>query len=264
METNGRITTVAAVFLLLVGLAAVAPGRIIYVDDDAGGANNGSSWANAFPYLQTALSVAASGDEIRVAQGTHRPGQGISRSRSGTIIRATVAAASSDASFGLKNGVAILGGFAGADAGDPNARDVEQYETVLSGDLDADDIDLWGPGNPLYEMLRNDNSLCVVESRDTDETAVLDGFIIQSAVDSGLYNHEGSPTIANCTFLKNTSLHSGGGIRCEGGRPALTNCLFQENSATGFKGGAIYASAAQLTLSDCRFIGNWAGAEGGA
>ncbi|MEN6429032.1 MAG: right-handed parallel beta-helix repeat-containing protein, partial [Phycisphaerales bacterium] len=42
------------------------------------------------------------------------------------------------------------------------------------------------------------------------------------------------------------------------------NCLFQENSATGFKGGAIYASAAQLTLSDCRFIGNWAGAEGGA
>jgi len=49
---------------------------VIYVDDDAAGANNGSSWANAFNYLQDALEVAESGDEIRVAQGTYKPDRG--------------------------------------------------------------------------------------------------------------------------------------------------------------------------------------------
>jgi len=49
------------------------PPLIIYVDADATGENNGSSWADAFNDLQDALAVAERSDEIRVAQGAYSP-----------------------------------------------------------------------------------------------------------------------------------------------------------------------------------------------
>jgi predicted outer membrane repeat protein len=73
MKTSERLRIAVAACALLAGMTAAAPGRIIYVDDDASGANDGSSWSNAFVRLQGALAVGAAGDEIRVAQGTYRP-----------------------------------------------------------------------------------------------------------------------------------------------------------------------------------------------
>ena len=47
------------------------------------------------------------------------------------------------ATFQLIDGVALMGGFAGVNAPDPDERDIGLYETLLSGDLLGDD----GPGN---------------------------------------------------------------------------------------------------------------------
>ena len=44
---------------------------ILYVDYDAGGLNDGSTWANAYTNPILALGVAVSGDEIWVADGTY-------------------------------------------------------------------------------------------------------------------------------------------------------------------------------------------------
>ena len=50
--------------------------KTIYVDDSASQGGDGTSWLTAHKYLQDALAVAESGDEIWVAEGTYKPDQG--------------------------------------------------------------------------------------------------------------------------------------------------------------------------------------------
>src|SRR5205823_3285267 len=143
--------------------------------------------------LQSALFFAVSGDTIKVAQGTYKPTTDSNRS----------------ISFQLVSGVAVLGGFAGSQSGTPDARDISQYPTILSGDIGT-----------IGEL--GDNSNHVVDASNTASTALLDGFTITlgnvfgsytSASGGGLYNHFGAATISNCTFVQNdaTGTSNGGG-----------------------------------------------------
>jgi len=200
--------------------------RIVYVDVDAIGANNGMSWFDAYWYLQDVLAAAVSGDEIRVAKGTYKPDRS-SHSPDGSGDRA--------ATFQLKNGVIIIGGYAGFGESDPNVRDVGLYATILSGDLSGNDVG--GPDDPS----RAENSYHVVTGSGTDETAVLDGFTIASGnangphpyqQGGGMYNHASQPTLNNCIFSYNLAANGGGmwnGESC----PKLTNCSLTSNSVKG-------------------------------
>src|SRR5690606_29599772 len=49
----------------------------LYVDRDASGNNNGSSWSDAFTSLQDALLLAYDGSEIWVAEGIYTPGANV-------------------------------------------------------------------------------------------------------------------------------------------------------------------------------------------
>lgn len=71
----------------------------IYVNLNATGANNGSSWSDAYNDLQVALANATSGDNIWVAKGTYTPTTGTDR----------------NATFQLKNAVGIYGELAGGE-----------------------------------------------------------------------------------------------------------------------------------------------------
>ena len=64
------------IFFLLGMCCTTFAEKTIYVDGESAGADNGSSWADAYNYLQDALAVAYQGDEIRVAQGIYKPDQG--------------------------------------------------------------------------------------------------------------------------------------------------------------------------------------------
>ncbi len=71
-----RCMTLAA---CLVVAASAAANAQIYVDAGATGANNGSSWTDAYTGLQSALLSATAGDEIWVAAGTYKPTTGTTR-----------------------------------------------------------------------------------------------------------------------------------------------------------------------------------------
>jgi predicted outer membrane repeat protein len=249
--------------------------KIIYVDDDATGANDGSSWENAYTYLQDALANANSAQkpvEIRVAQGIYKPDQGEHQKWG-----------NQRAIFRLINDVDIMGGYAGVSESDPNHRDIDLYETVLSGDLNDDDVDINDPRDLRSEPTRSDNSSNVLSGSNTDETAILDGFTITGGrhtfvgIDTthggaGMINYSGSPTLMNCTFTCNTASQSGGGLlNLDNSNPTLISCTFSRNYG-GMSGGGMCNSIASWhssresnpTLINCIFHKNVSNGSGAA
>ncbi|MCA9291880.1 MAG: hypothetical protein KDA25_12180, partial [Phycisphaerales bacterium] len=98
---TGRLALGVAALLAAATLASGAP---LYVDDDAPPGGDGLSWETAMNDLGAALALAGpqSGfDEVRVAEGTYRPGP---------------PRGSRTSSFPLRNLVRLAGGYAGMNA----------------------------------------------------------------------------------------------------------------------------------------------------
>jgi len=235
-----RITVVA--WSLIAGLTATGWARVIYVDGASAVAGNGSSWTGAFVHLQDALAVADSGDEIRVAQGVYTPDRGIG-----------IVPGDRDASFHLVSGVTLAGGYAGLVGDDPDERDVERYETILSGDLNGDDGEITDAYHLADSPSRSDNSVNVVVAEGVS-ASVLDGFTIRDG-------HSPDVTGGHAT-------DGGGGLRIIGSSLAVRRCTFTRN--WGPEGGAIFMRHARgdmETLSeihDSKFLLNASGKYGGA
>ena len=230
------------------------------VDDDAPLGGDGLTWSTAYRYLQDALHEAADDpavSEIRVAGGTYRPDQDEG---------GNVTPGDRQAVFPLLDGLVLAGGYAGlANPGDPDDRDIELFETVLSGDLDGDD----GPdfGN------NDENSYHVVTGSGTDATAVLGGFtisggntgtpwLVEPMGGAGLYNEGGSPTVTDCTFSGNLGWFGGGMYNLDDSNPAVTDCTFTGN--TGWFAGGMFNEDSSPTVIGCTFSNNVMRYDGGA
>lgn len=228
----------------------------IYADAKAPPAGNGSSWATAYNYLQDALDMAAGSSRIvmvRVAAGTYTPDRGTG---------------DRTATFQLINAVSIRGGYAGLGAPDPNARDVDAYRTILSGDLDSNDV------GDLNDPSRGENSYSVVTGSGTKATAVLDGFTITGGNANGSSdNSEGGgiyiiedrsrPTLTNCTVNGNWAKYGGGLFIAEDSTPRLIGCTISGNSAKHYGGGICIRTFSSPALSDCTISNNTASSGGG-
>ncbi|UCC31350.1 MAG: hypothetical protein JSU86_03555, partial [Phycisphaerales bacterium] len=160
---------------------------ILFVDADATGPGHmGTTWCEAFTDLREAISVAEESlgavTEIRVANGTYTPA-GPCGSRGG---------------FHLVEDVAIKGGYAGCGASDPDERDIGEFETILSGDLNRDDVDvpcvqgsqdcdeyggLCVDGSCIIKSNNDENSYRVVWAYEVGQTAILDGFTITGEIE---------------------------------------------------------------------------------
>jgi len=141
--------------------ASSASGEIIYVDEDANGLNDGSSWPNAYNYLQDSLINAQYGDYIWIAEGTYKPDRGSGQTPGNR-----------EATFQIGNGVCLYGGYAGHGEPDPNLRDVDLYQTILSGDLAGNDCPDTLPKDLLEAPNRSENSYHVVTISNTEPSAL--------------------------------------------------------------------------------------------
>jgi predicted outer membrane repeat protein/parallel beta-helix repeat protein len=234
-----------------------------YVDGDAVGANNGSSWENAFKFLYDALNAAWRGDEILVAQGIYKPDWQNEFLENGR-----------EAAFRLKSGVAVRGGYAGIGAPNPNERSIRNYKCVLSGDLFGNDRQVSEADELLSDPCRADNSYHVVIGSGTDDKSILDGFTINAGNDNrfyfipwpgsgiillgqggGMFNFRGNPVVTNCTFIKNSANLEGGGLYNSHGCITLASCMFVKNFSVS--GGAVCnCPESVIKLLNCTFVGN--------
>ncbi len=228
-----------------VGRASAA--TVMYVKWDAAGANNGTSWTDAYRSLQTALSHAraGSGIQIWVARGTYKP----------SLV--TVSSDQRSKTFKLKNGVSLYGGFVGTETL-LTQRNVDVNRTILSGDIGV-------VGSAA------DNAYHVVTSVGTNSTAVLDGFIIRAGVANGLgnasvgggiFNYSGSPALKALTITANSAV-SGGGMWNDSGSPTFGKVLFLGNHAGQGAGMFNYGFLSNPVLDAVTFQANVASNYGG-
>jgi hypothetical protein len=228
------------IFLLLILVGSFKiNAAIIYVNATATGANNGTSWTDAYTDLQTALSVAFINDDIWVASGIYKPTQTTTR----TI------------SFVMKNGVDMFGGFNGTET-NISQRDITANPTYLSGDIGT-----------LGD--NTDNTYKVVKIQNFTTPFTFDGFRVVSGYDAtssgsgaGMYifNNPGiNLSLKNTIVYNNYAYHSGGGLIIDNSTTTFNNCEFLYNSSYNYGGGAIYSansSNSYIYLTDCKFIGN--------
>lgn len=232
---------------------------VIFVKHDATGANDGSTWVDAFTDLQFAIAAARPGNTIWVAEGTYRPvpigGD-----------RAT--------SFEMRGGVSWYGGFTGSETS-LDQRDPSAHPTILSGDLNGDDGGGTGVNAQWYHM--GENSYLVVRASNLLLPACIDGFTLTRGSASSSFSGSGISVIsckdlriANCRIIDNIS-PSAAGLLTIASHTTLLSCQFENNYAYGGRGGAIYhtadwqdpTSTYLLTIHDSTFVRNRATVGGG-
>lgn len=251
---------------------------IIYVDADATGAENGSSWADAFLYLQDALDVAnISGTvdcEIWVAEGIYYPDEDSDGDHSDGV---------RTESFRLNyDNVCLYGGFdpqSGAD--EWSERNPATHVTILSGDIDQDDTNTDGNGiAETWADIQGSNAYHVlwldgVTNEPISITTRIDGFTITAGQANGSYpynfgggfycdgfgsGHACSPTLSHLAFSGNQA-HSGSGIYNVGDNgtssPLLTNVILWGNQAVD--GSQIYNYGATPNVTYSLVQGGHAG-----
>ena len=238
--------------ILIIGLLSFSSPllaqTVFYVDQDATGADNGSSWANAFTNLQAAINQGTSvaspttPAQIWVKADTYFP----TSTTTQTIY------------FEIKNNVEMYGGFLGTEYL-LSERDYRRNETILSGNI----------GSKSDSTDNTDRIL--VASSNIVNSATVDGFTITGSHASigGALAMNGTAaklTVNNCTFHGNYaelgSAISSFYVTNNSSILDVNNSTFYHNGASASNSSAVYTSN-QLKVVNSVFYENKA-FQGGA
>lgn len=195
----------------------------MFVNPLATGANNGTSWADAFIDLQYALSLQETDQAYWVIAGRYIPDV------SNRYITFNIA----------EDGVKIYGGFNGTET-QLSERDFTTNETIFSGDILNNDTTV-----SFTTSSRSDNSNRVINVRANnfllDGVIVSDGHASAGVFDGagigkdGNYGFNTGLKIENCVFKDNVAYNGGAGIRAEFKKNGaidsfdIINCKFDNN-----------------------------------
>jgi hypothetical protein len=213
----------------------------LYVNENATGTNDGTSWANAYTNLEDALAVATQSDDVWVAKGTYKP-----------------SASNRAVSFVVNTNV--YGGFVGNESSLSN-RDMNLIhstnETILSGDLANDDDNTVD----FNDTTRDDNSYHVVEINTNNLTlgglTIKDGYADQLSGNArfggGIFKATSVPnlTVKNCV-IKNNVAFLGGGLSLSSTTTSniiIDACLIENNLANVAAGLDFHMSANAQNLT---------------
>ncbi len=276
------VHSISILVVILALLAVPAPQAVLaatgprcYVNASAPGpTHDGDSWVTAYIHLYEAMDLSAC-TEIWVAAGFYTPDP----------------AGGQTWPLQLLPDTQVYGGFAGGETS-LSERDWKNHVTILSGDVDLNDINT--DGNHIDENvsdIQGSNSWHVVTIDGSDPgpvtaSTVLDGFTITGGtygggIGGGLFcygggaGHNCSATLSNLTFIGNQTGSpmggKGGGLGIfadDSGTasPTIHNVLFKNNYAD--LGGALAVEAgngtSSPTLTDVSFENNSAATSGGA
>lgn len=211
--------------------------NIIYVNHAATGANDGSSWVDAYVDFQSALDTAQSGEQIWVAQGTYYPSKVTTPNASHPL---------REIGFRLANSVEHYGGFAGNETS-LNQRDWRLNKTILSGNIGDKTISTDNSATVVF----NDNKLSA--------QTVLDGFTITEGNHhpyreggngyGGMYT-EGAAVFRNLHITKNI----GRGVFCLETKNSFVNCRIDSNDLSNrSRGRGVVLSGALYTFDTAYF-----------
>lgn len=198
----------------------------VYVNKSAAGANDGSSWGNAFTDLQSALQACS--DTIKVAAGTYHP------STNDPAI-----------SYWLENGRVLLGGYPATGNPADAARNPGVNPTILSGSLPA------AGGVKTYVLLRG---------RYIDSTAEMNGFVLQDAAAGAgqtgaiFLTYQASPVFRNLVLKNNIGDPGGALVTHWQSNPTFINSVFENNTFSGNSGSPSGSAIANFSGSAPRFI----------
>ncbi|WP_116108426.1 T9SS type A sorting domain-containing protein [Lewinella sp. IMCC34191] len=211
--------------LLSIGLlftALAVQAQVVYVDADATGANNGSSWADAYSDLMMALDSADAGSDLWIAAGTY--------------------VTPDTSAFFIDRELSLYGGFAGTET-EATAADPAANVVVLSGDIDGNDI-----AGSYDSLLAVDNNrvLEIIDTAATSRfTVTIDGVTISHGVIAA-------------DFPGDTTLipYAGGGIYSEA-KTAISRTVFTDNRASfGSATAQLFATAIGSSFDNITSEGN--------
>lgn len=228
--------------LIVSASLAGAPAGVTFVNANlATGANDGSSWANAYRGpLGLKAAIDAGAQTIWVAKGTYFPGPIGSRSTT---------------SFVIGSPITILGGFAGGET-DHSQSDPVANPTILSGDLPG------GPaGQPELEA--------VVTVNDGTWDTHLIGLILDVCLTGTPANslpaprravvvNYGQPIFERC-ILRDGRAPKGGGALLNDCAASFFECTIADNIAEVAGGGVYSDRTSECYFSGCTFLNNGGG-----
>ena len=206
----------------------------VYVDVDASGSNDGSSWADAFSSIASAISAADPGEAIWVAEGTY--------AESITMSIETV----------------LYGGFDGTETAF-SQRDWTEHVAAIDASTAGDG------GTAAYHVVDMEDYARLNGFTLTGGDASADPYVdYMSAIGGGIRSIQDHDfVIANC-IIRGNSASLGGGVYCEEVTSAtISNCVVRGNDAEDYGGGVYYYNSSSPALDQCVIVSNSASYGGG-